>query len=138
MEEITVYDNEKRFIFNNWSNEDFECNWGGQSTLIKAGETKEFPMYLAYHFGKHFVDREMIKAGKSNLLGVEEERAVFGKKTIAEITGSTESPAMVALKEKIKKELEMGEVDEKPAPKKSAKKEKKDDTKDTEEFADIK
>jgi len=101
-----TYDNNRRYIFNNWSTEDFTGVWNGESTLIKAGETKEFPMFLAMHFCKHFTDREMSKAGKSTLLGIPEERNIYDTKTIAEITDGTDSPALASLKEQIRKEVE--------------------------------
>ena len=133
MNKPDTYSIDRRFVFSNWTNEDFIGQWAGVTTTIKQGETKEFPMYLAYHFTKHLVDREMNKAGKSNLLGVEEERAPLEDKTIAEIGEGTESPALTALKEKIREEVI--EAESKKV-KKPTKKEKDIDNK--EEFADIK
>lgn len=101
-----VFDNNRKFIFSNWTDEDFVGTWAGVDTLIKKGETKEFDMSLAFHFAKHLVDREMSRAGKSNLLGVPEERAVFEDKTIAEIGEGTDSLALSSLKAQIKAEIE--------------------------------
>jgi len=101
-----TFDNERRFIFSNWSDEDFTGQWGGVPTLIKAGAVMEFPMYLAYHFAKHFVDREMYKAHKEQFVSVDEVRKEFEEKTISEITSGTDSPALASLKEKIKEEIE--------------------------------
>lgn len=128
-----TYNNDRRFVFSNWTSEDFTGQWGGVATTIKAGETKEFPMYLAYHFTKHLVDRELNKANKSHLLGVDEERHPLEQKTIAEIGEGTDSPALSALKEKIKEEILEAETKK---VKKPVKKEKDIDNK--EEFADIK
>ena len=100
-----TFNNERRFIFSNWSSEDFMGKWGGVEYLITKGETKEFPMYLAYHLTKHFVDREMAKANKSALIGVDDARIPFEEKTMAEITGNVDSPALANLKAEIKKEV---------------------------------
>lgn len=124
-----TFDNEKRYIFNNWSTEDFTALWGGVPTLIKAGETKEFPQYMAYHATKHFVNREMEKAGKSKVAGIDEERKPFEDKTMAAIGDGVDSPALAGLKEKIKQEIENTQKAEKVASPLKAKKE---------EFAGIK
>ena len=107
-----VFDNERRFIFNNWSDRDFTATWANESTTVKAGTSKEFPMYLAYHFTKHFVDREMQKDGMSSLMSIDEQRKSYEDKTMAEITGNIDSPALAQLKEQIRQEIEVpqGEV----------------------------
>ncbi len=136
MEEIvTTYDNEKRYVFSNWSNEDFTCAWGGVSTTIKVGETVELPQYKAYTFTRHFVNREMSKANQDIALDVPEARKPFEMKTIAEITAGTDSPALATLKEKIKEEIA---VESGKKAKKAAKEVKAEKEETTEEFADIK
>lgn len=127
-----TYNNDRKFIFSNWTEEDFTGQWAGVSYTVLKGETKEFPMYLAYHLTKHLVDREMNRAGKSHLLGVEEERAIFETKTVSEIGEGTDSPALASLKEKIREEVLEVEA-------KKAKKTKKEaPIEDTGEFADLK
>lgn len=105
MQVPNTYDNERRFIFSNWSKDDFTGVWAGVATVVKSGEVRELPMYLAYHFTKHFVDREMTKDGKSSLLASEGERQKYEEKTIAEITAGTDSPALAVLKEQIRAEV---------------------------------
>jgi hypothetical protein len=124
MELPATYDNERRYVFSNWTNEDFVGVWGGKTTTIKAGAILEVPMYLAYHYCKHLVDREMNKSGKASLIGDDSVRAPLEEKTICEITAGMDSPALATLKEQIKKEVE--------AEPKGDKKSKK------EEFADLK
>lgn len=102
-----VYDNEKRYLFSNWTNEDFVGIWGGVPTLIKKGESVELPEYKAFHFTHHLVDREMMKDGKM-LLDVQEARQPYEDKTCVELTAGVDSPAMASLKEKIRQELEQG------------------------------
>lgn len=128
-----VYDNTKRFIFSNWTAEDFTAVWAGEVTTVKAGETKELPMYLAYNFTKHLVDREMNRDNKSNLMGIDEERAAYENKTMVEIGEGTDSPALASLKAKIAEEI-------KEETTKKAKKGKKEEEKveDKGEFADLK
>lgn len=100
-----TFDPDRRFVFNNWSDEDFVGQWNGVQTLIKAGEIKELSMYLAYHFTKHFVDREMSKEKKDAFLAVDETRKPYEDKTITEITSGVDSPSLTALKEKIREEV---------------------------------
>jgi len=50
--------------FTNIDGEDFEGMWGGEITVIKSGETKPFPKFLAEHFCKHLVNKMLIKSGK--------------------------------------------------------------------------
>lgn len=106
MKEITTYDNERRYIFNNWSNEDFTATWGGVPQIIKAGQTIELPQYKAYHYTKHFVDREMMKDNKAVSMGSSDARKEYELKTVTEITGGIDSPALDSIKEKIRVELE--------------------------------
>lgn len=100
-----TFDPDRRYVFNNWSDEDFVGQWNGVQTLIKAGEIKELSMYLAYHFTKHFVDREMSKKNQDAFLAVEETRKPYEDKTISEITSGVDSPSLAALKEKIREEV---------------------------------
>ena len=118
MELPSILDNEKKFLFHNWSKEDFVGFWGGEPTTIKAGETREFAMFLAYHFTKHFVDREMEKDGKSALLGVDDLRKTYENKTISEVSAGVDSPALATLKEKIQSEVEQSSKVEKKTGKK--------------------
>lgn len=119
-----VFDNERRYIFNNWTTEDFTGTWAGAAEIIKAGETKEYPMYKAFHYTKHLVDREMIKEGKAGSMSSDEERKPLEDKTMAEIADGVDSPALASIKEKIRKEVEESVNEKKPE--KSDKKEKKE------------
>lgn len=126
-----IYDSEKRYIFSNWSNEDFIGTWGGVDTLIKKGESIELPQYKAFHFTRHLVDREMMKANIM-VLDSQEARDPFEAKTCAEITAGIDSPAMAILKEKIKSEIANENVEMK-----SADLGVNTEIKNTGEFADI-
>lgn len=104
--DVTIYDNDRRFIFSNWTNSDFTGIWGGVATLVKKGETIELPMFKAYHFAKHLVNREIVKQG-DNIQDSPEARRPLEEKTIAEITANVDSPAMATLKEKIKEQIKV-------------------------------
>jgi hypothetical protein len=106
-----TFNNDRRFLVSNWSKEDFIGMWASVTYTIKAGETKEFPMYLAYHLTKHFVDREMNRNGCSSLLGVDEARKAYEEKTIVELAAGATSPALQALKDEIRKEIEKEKVE---------------------------
>ena len=47
--------------FTNIDKEDFEGMWGGEITVIKAGQTKPFPKFLAEHYCKHLVNKMLIR-----------------------------------------------------------------------------
>lgn len=125
-------ENEKRYIFTNWSKEDFLGQWDGATTLVKAGEYIEVPEYLAFHFCKVLVDREMLRNGQETMMANEEARDPHERKTIVEIKAGIDSPAMVQLKEKIRQEIEDEKAHKEPGDKVSGKKEKKDGKKDGE------
>jgi len=127
-----TFDNSRKFIFSNWTDEDFDCVWAGETISVKKGETKEYEMFLAYHLCKHLVDREMNKDGHSAFTSVEEKRTPYEEKTIAELHIGTDSPALATLKEQIRKEVK--EVAEKKVKKAPVKKVTK---KEVTEFEDI-
>jgi len=135
----SVFDNNKRYIFSNWSKEDFTATWEGSATTVKAGETKEFPEYLAYHFTKHFVDREMLRDKKDSMMAVDEARKPYEDKTMTEITGDTDSPALSALNELLRKEMSVSSVDPSGKTEETEEEPKKGSSKTaTKEFAAIK
>jgi len=49
--------------FTNIDNSDFEGMWGGEVTVIRAGETRPFPRFLAYHYAKHLIDKILLRGG---------------------------------------------------------------------------
>ena len=83
--------NEKNYVdvinFTNIDSEDFEGMWGGETTVIKAGETRPFPRFLAYHYCDHLVDkilhRQGVDAGDKNKRE-ELEQKILGTMSIAE------------------------------------------------------
>ena len=50
--------------FTNIDSQDYEGMWGGEITVIKAGQTKQFPRFLAEHYCKHLVNKILIKGGQ--------------------------------------------------------------------------
>ena len=50
--------------FTNIDNENYEGMWGGETTVIKAGETRPFPKFLAEHYCKHLVNKILIRGGR--------------------------------------------------------------------------
>lgn len=59
---MSIYDLKS---FTNYTDENFKCSWDGEPYTVAAGETRQFPPFLAEVFAKHFADRELNKAGKS-------------------------------------------------------------------------
>ena len=106
MQMPTVFSEDKRYVFNNWTTEDFLGRWNGVEVLIKAGESREVPEYLALNYCKHLVDREMMKDKQETLMAIDEARLPYEEKTVALIGEGTDSPALSSLKEKIRQEME--------------------------------
>ena len=50
--------------FTNIDRADFDGMWGGERTTIKAGETRQFPRFLANHYAKHLIDKILIRGGQ--------------------------------------------------------------------------
>lgn len=79
-------------LFHNWSNEDFTHSWDSVPFTFPKGEKTYLESWKADHFGKHFVDREMMK----DKLQVDDQRRVdYLKKTLI---GSEESKEVEAVK----------------------------------------
>ena len=124
-----VYDNTKRFIFNNWSTEDFTQHFGEESSYndnkvvtnqtaydltVKVGDMREMGQFQAHICVRHFVNREMLRDSAS-LIGKDKERAEMGMnnaelrrpyedKTISEIKPGESSPFMDKLRAEIRAE----------------------------------
>lgn len=125
MEYPSRFNEESRYIFTNWTTEDFTGMWNGVPETIKAGEYKELPEYKAYHYCRHLVNREMFKDKKDTLISVDEARREYEQKTIAKIEEGMDSPALDSIKKKIESDLK--------------KKAKDDETKTQKpEFSDLK
>lgn len=60
--------------FTNYTDTGFTFQYGGEGYTVRAGETKSWPPFIAYHGAKHLVDRELIRAGKINMLNDNTER----------------------------------------------------------------
>lgn len=134
MLEVNIYDNERRFIFTNWTNEDFPSTFNGEVKIIKSGESVELPMFKAYLFTKHLVDRELIRMGKDNSLSSPEARKPYEDKTIVEITAGIESSAISKIKEQIEEKVKS----EESGVKKEKKVFKKEKVVESKEFEDLK
>lgn len=50
-------------LFTNWTAEDFTHTWDGVEYTFKTGQSIYLQDYLANHFAKHLVDRELNKQG---------------------------------------------------------------------------
>lgn len=54
----------KTALFTNFSTEDFTGFWNGKGRKFNPGQSLYLPDYLARHFAKHLVNRELLKLGK--------------------------------------------------------------------------
>ncbi len=55
---------EKTALFTNFSNESFTGFWDGKPKTFAPGKSIYMPDFLAKHFAKHLVNRELLKVGK--------------------------------------------------------------------------
>ncbi len=132
------YDPRRNFAVTNWSDEDITVTWVSEvqaeqglvdgpaiDYTLAAGEVKTYPQYLAYHFTKVLVDREMSKIAMKAPADTKERerlemavankdsRKPFEDKTIQEVIAGQESPEVTAMRAQIRRELiESGEIGE--------------------------
>ena len=66
-QEKKIIDREQEIIFTNYTGEDFEGRWNKKVYRLKAGRSYYLPFYLAEHFGKHLVDRELNKMATAKI-----------------------------------------------------------------------
>ena len=50
----------KTALFTNFTDQPFTGYWNGKGRSFQAGESKHMPQYLAEHFAKHLVNRELL------------------------------------------------------------------------------
>lgn len=69
----------KSVLFVNFSKETFIGEWDKQKEAFKPSASKRLPEWLANHYAKHLVNRELLKAGKENDTSpkVPQDNAVF-------------------------------------------------------------
>jgi hypothetical protein len=58
--------------FYNFTSEDFTSEqgamWNSREYLVKAGEIKFYPVFLANHLTKHLINRELIRTNEANMM----------------------------------------------------------------------
>lgn len=59
MREPQKIDRDTEIIFTNFTSKDFEGQWNKKIYVLKAGRQYYLALYLAEHFAKHLVDREL-------------------------------------------------------------------------------
>lgn len=114
--------------FTNFSNEDFIGIWNKEQFPFKAGETMLLQGYLADHFAKHLVDRELGKLGIP--VDRKDERERLLKLAMGEVEIEATSP------EKLEAAMLNDEAEEikEEKPKKEKKEKKIKKSKDEDEF----
>jgi hypothetical protein len=59
---------EKTAVFTNFTTEVFTGYWDGKPKKFKPGQSMFMPEYLARHFAKHLVNRELLRTDKHQKL----------------------------------------------------------------------
>ncbi len=55
----------KTALFINFTNEEFKGYWDGKGKTFKPGQSLYMPDYLAKHFAKHLVNKELVRIDKT-------------------------------------------------------------------------
>jgi len=82
-------------IFTNWTKEDFSWTWNSVPYTFRAGQSIYIEDYLANHFAKHLVDRELIRAGKQ--VNDHSRQSLIDKCISAEEQKQAESPEKLSM-----------------------------------------
>lgn len=96
MEETKTSGTQKACLFTNWTSEDFAWTYGGVAYTFKAGQSIYLQDYLARHFTKHLVDKEL---NREKLPTNHHTRGEFERKCYGEAVVQGEN------KEKLESEL---------------------------------
>lgn len=102
--------------FRNFSDEDFKWKWDGVEYTFLAGEETFLEDFKFFHFGKHLVDRELLKAGLPLNAPKREEferRCIASDTKVAPREGLDRNEKSKARKRKVKKEEEFPELKKK-------------------------
>lgn len=95
-------------MFVNWTDEDFKWKYDGELYEFKSKKSMYLPDYLARHFAKHLVDRELTKKEKPVIDGARKE---MEKKCFAEaIVSDSKAKQQVDLinkQEEVKEEVKV-------------------------------
>lgn len=119
----------KAVSFTNWTDQDFTYTWDKMEFTFQAGQSIYIQDFLAYHFAKHLIDREL---NENKLPTNHQSREELLKKCIGE--HKLESTSSVELETQILNVQEEIEKENKPRRGRPAKQEKSSE----EEFEDLK
>lgn len=96
---------QKGILFTNWTAEDFSYTWDAELYEFRSGTSILLPEFLAKHFAKHLVTRELNKKGipTNSPLRIEMEQKCFSEIIEAETEKKLEIELLNQEKEKTKK-----------------------------------
>lgn len=86
-------------MFHNFSSKPFTGYWNGKARTFQPGDRKFMPKYLAEHYAKHLVNRELIEAGKETSVSPKKPEQVpafmelFNKAFVLEDGGGNQDTA---------------------------------------------
>jgi len=70
--DITPSESFETTPFYNFTSEDFTdeqgAMWNSRPYLVKAGEIKFYPVFLANHLAKHLINRELIRTNEASMM----------------------------------------------------------------------
>lgn len=84
------------WVVQNITDTDFDIKWAGQVTLIKAGEKRVVPEYLADHFAKHLINQ--ILTSEKKMVSDEQYRAPLMKKIKIKPADAPDAPTPTEIK----------------------------------------
>jgi len=76
-------------VITNPLDEDFTHAYGGKDLTIPAGESKQFPLYVAVHLAKHLAEKMVRAENRNRILKIKDEkvRSEESRKTIPDYKG---------------------------------------------------
>ena len=88
MTQPKVIDREQEIIFTNWTDRDFEHTWNKKVYRFKANKSYYLPFYLAEHFGRHLVTRELNEKAAAEIKRVRDADPRIDAKVVQQIEQS--------------------------------------------------
>jgi len=111
--------------FYNFTSEDFTeeqgAMWNSRPYVIKAGEIKHYPIFLANHLCKHLINRELMRENEASLLDTKlrekiKVKILISDEEAAKLLGMPSSSRIVKVKETKKKKELISESEVKASP----------------------
>ena len=102
--------------FYNFTSEDFTeeqgAMWNSRPYLVKAGEIKFYPIFLANHLCKHLINRELIRTNETSMLATKlretlAKKILISQEEASKLLGMSNSDRIILKVKPTKKKKEL-------------------------------